>query len=97
MNGKLMILTAAMAASCGVEARTVAFEPIHLKSTDFIIATGQPTLLTWPAGSWHVPVWSLSGGTVGQSVASTVLQLPHSVTTCDLAVRWENAYSIPHT
>ena len=76
MNGKLMILMAAVAASCGVAARAAAFETIHLKSTDFIVATGQPTLLTWPAGSWHVPVWSLSGGTVGQSVAAVTPPLP---------------------
>ena len=53
-----------------------AFEPIHLKSTDFIIATGQPTLLTWPVSTWHVPVWSLSGGTAGQSVVAQTPSLP---------------------
>ena len=54
----------------------MAFSPIDLKATDFILATENPSLLTWAQGSYHVPVWSLSGGTVGQSVAAVTPPLP---------------------
>lgn len=40
------------------------------------IATGQPSLVLMSSGSVHIPVWSLSGGTVGQSVAGLVSGLP---------------------
>lgn len=40
------------------------------------IATGQPSLVLMSGGSVHVPVWSLSGGTAGQSVAGVVTGLP---------------------
>ncbi|MCB2057512.1 MAG: exo-alpha-sialidase [Novosphingobium sp.] len=40
------------------------------------IATGQPSLVLMSKGSTHIPVWSLSGGTVGQSVAGVVTGLP---------------------
>ena len=40
------------------------------------IATGQPSLVLMSKGSTHIPVWSLSGGTAGQSVAGLVTGLP---------------------
>jgi hypothetical protein len=40
------------------------------------IATGQPSLALMSSGATHIPVWSLSGGTVGQSVAGLVTGLP---------------------
>lgn len=50
--------------------------PVCLTASQLSIATGQPSLVTMSSGSVHVPVWSLSGGTVGQSVAGVVGGLP---------------------
>lgn len=50
--------------------------PICLTANNLSIATGQPSLVLMSDGSVHVPVWSLSGGTVGQSVAGLVGALP---------------------
>ncbi len=50
--------------------------PICLVATDFVRATGNPSLVTWAKGSVHVPVWSLSGGQAGQSVAALTSPLP---------------------
>lgn len=50
--------------------------PLCLTANDLSIATGQPSLVLMSNGSVHVPVWSLSGGTVGQSVAGLVSSLP---------------------
>jgi len=49
---------------------------IGLNANQMSIATGQPSLVLMSNGSVHVPVWSLSGGTVGQSVAGLVSGLP---------------------
>lgn len=49
---------------------------IGLSANDLSIATGQPSLVLMSSGSVQVPVWSLSGGTVGQSVAGLVTGLP---------------------
>src|SRR5690606_4527972 len=38
------------------------------------------SLVMWSHGSVHLPVWSLSGGTVGQSVAGVVMGLPAEAT-----------------
>ncbi|MFT5155369.1 MAG: hypothetical protein ACI841_005381 [Planctomycetota bacterium] len=43
--------------------------PIYLTANDLSIATGKPSLVRMSSVSTHIPVWSLSGGTVGQSVA----------------------------
>lgn len=50
--------------------------PIFLTANDMSIATGQPSLVNMSHGSTHIPVWSLSGGTTGQSVAGIVNGLP---------------------
>lgn len=50
--------------------------PIGLNANQMSIATGQPSLVLMSKGSTHVPVWSLSGGTAGQSVAGVVTGLP---------------------
>lgn len=50
--------------------------PICLGANDLSIATGTPSLVTMSSGSTHIPVWSLSGGTEGQSVAGIVGALP---------------------
>jgi len=49
---------------------------IGLSAHDLSIATGQPSLVLMSSGSVQIPVWSLSGGTVGQSVAGLVTGLP---------------------
>jgi len=49
---------------------------IGLNANQMSIATGQPSLVLMSSGSTHVPLWSLSGGTVGQSVAGVVTGLP---------------------
>ena len=49
--------------------------PIYLSANELSIATGKPSLVRMSSVSTHVPVWSLSGGTVGQSV-SGVTGLP---------------------
>ena len=50
--------------------------PICLSANNLSIATGQPSLVLMSSGSTYIPVWSLSGGTVGQSVAGLVAGLP---------------------
>ena len=50
--------------------------PLFLTANDMSIATGQPSLVLMASGSTYIPVWSLSGGTVGQSVAGIVPRLP---------------------
>jgi len=50
--------------------------PVYLTATNMSIATGKPSLVVMSSGSTHIPVWSLSGGTVGQSVAGLVTGLP---------------------
>lgn len=50
--------------------------PLSLSANQLSIATGQPSLVLMSSGSMQVPVWSLSGGTVGQSVAGVVSGLP---------------------
>lgn len=46
--------------------------PQFLTANDLSIATGQPSLVVMSSGSTHIPVWSLSGGTPGQSVSGLV-------------------------
>lgn len=48
----------------------------YLTANNMSIATGKPSLVTMSRGSTHIPVWSLSGGTAGQSVAGLVSGLP---------------------
>ncbi|MEN3940525.1 sialidase family protein [Prosthecobacter sp. SYSU 5D2] len=50
--------------------------PICLTANDLSIATGQPSLKLMAGGSVQIPIWSLSGGTAGQSVAGLVAGLP---------------------
>jgi len=50
--------------------------PIYLTANNMSIATGTPSLVNMSRGSTHIPVWSLSGGTPGQSVAGIVAGLP---------------------
>jgi hypothetical protein len=52
------------------------WSPIGLGANNLSIATGKPSLVLMSSGSVHIPVWSLSGGTVGQSVAGLVTGLP---------------------
>jgi len=50
--------------------------PICLSANNLSIATGQPSLVLMSSGATHIPVWSLSGITAGQSVAGLVTGLP---------------------
>ncbi|MBI1347341.1 exo-alpha-sialidase [bacterium] len=52
------------------------WSPLGLSANDLSIATGQPSLVLMSHGSTHIPVWSLSGGTAGQSVAGLLTGLP---------------------
>ncbi len=45
---------------------------LTLTASQLTIATGKPSLVTMTDGASHLPVWSLSGGTEGQSVAGLV-------------------------
>lgn len=47
-------------------------DPIVLTANQLSIATGKPSLVTMSDGTNHLQVWSLSGGTEGQSVAGSV-------------------------
>ncbi|MEZ0387203.1 MAG: sialidase family protein [Verrucomicrobium sp.] len=90
----------------GVEKRGSAkWSPIGLNANDLSIATGQPSLVLMSNGSTHIPVWSLSGGTVGQSVAGLVTGLPSEcaavkieivVTTSDAATspKYDDVYRV---
>lgn len=62
----------------GGEGSTVAktATPICLTANDLAIATGKPSRVLMSSVSTHIPVWSLSGGTVGQSVSGVVGALP---------------------
>lgn len=52
------------------------FSPLFLNANQMSIATGKPSLVMMSGGSTHIPVWSLSGGTEGQSVSGVVSGLP---------------------
>ncbi len=52
--------------------------PLYLTANDLSIATGKPSLVVMSKGSTHIPVWSLSGGTTGQSVSGVVGGLPEN-------------------
>ena len=51
-------------------------EPQFLSAADLALATEKPSLVTMANGSSHIPVWSLSGGSVGQSVAGLIPGFP---------------------
>lgn len=50
-----------------------------MTANDFSIATGKPSLVQMSRGSTHIPVWSLSGGTPGQSVSGVAAGFSHTV------------------
>jgi len=50
--------------------------PITLAANSMSIATGSPSLVLMSRGKTSIPVWSLSGGTIGQSVSGVVNGLP---------------------
>jgi hypothetical protein len=51
--------------------------PLYMNANDLSIVTGQPYLVLMSSGSTHIPVWSFSGNTVGQSVAGILPGLPN--------------------
>lgn len=52
------------------------YAPLFLSANQLSIATGKPSLVMMSSGSTHIPVWSMSGGTDGQSVSGVVTGLP---------------------
>ena len=64
--------------------------PIHLSATDFVRATGNPSLVTWAKGAVHVPMWSLSGGQAGQSIATLTPPLPADCTAVRVEIQVVN-------
>lgn len=66
-----LALLAFSAACFGAE-----FPPLFLGASQMSIATGKPSLVLMSSGSTHIPVWSMSGGTDGQSVCGVVTGLP---------------------
>src|SRR5262249_53548159 len=79
--------------------------PSFLTATNLSIATGQPSLVLMSSSSTQIPVWSLSGSTVGQSVAGLVNGFPDGcaavkveivVTTTDAATSpiFEDVYRV---
>jgi hypothetical protein len=73
----LAISVAVFGADMSAEKRVPSgWSPIGLSANQMSIATGQPSLVLMSKGSTHIPVWSLSGGTAGQSVAGLVTGLP---------------------
>ena len=63
----LFVLLTAIAQGMGA-----GHDPIVLTASQLSIATGKPSLVNMTDGSTYLPVWSLSGGTEGQSVAGLV-------------------------
>jgi hypothetical protein len=61
-----LLITLLTTAACSLSAEPTS---IGLNANQMSIATGQPSLVLMSSGSTHIPVWSLSGGTVRQSVA----------------------------
>jgi len=72
----LILFTSLLASPFSLHGADVA--PITLSANQMSIATGQPSLVLMSSGSTQIPVWSLSGGTVGQSVVGLVTGLPSS-------------------
>ncbi len=50
--------------------------PVFLNANQMSIVTGKPSLVLMSSGSTHIPVWSMSGGTEGQSVGGVITGLP---------------------
>ena len=69
---KTVIGAAAVFAATGFGAEA----PACLTANGLSSVTGQPSLVPMSSGSTHIPVWSLSGGTAGQSVAGLVPGFP---------------------
>lgn len=89
----LPFLSLALIASA-VSSFAAEFPPLFLSANQMSIATGKPSLVLMSNGSTHIPVWSMSGGTDGQSVCGVVTGLPRecggvrveiTVTTTDAA------------
>jgi hypothetical protein len=75
--GVSLALLASAVASFGAGAPGQREEsPLCLTAHDLSLATGRPSLVLMSSGSVQAPVWSLSGSTVGQSVAGLVAGLP---------------------
>ncbi len=72
---RLTILSAALLAPA-LASLAAEDAPLTLGANQLSTATGKPSLVLMSSGSTHIPVWSLSGGTEGQSVCGVVSGLP---------------------
>lgn len=64
------------AAAAAAGASSAAGGAVYLTANDMTIATGSPSLFMWNQGSVYLPVWSMSGGTTGQSIVGVATGLP---------------------
>ena len=69
--------------------------PLCLNAPSLSIATGQPSLTLMSNGSVQIPVWSLSGRTVGQSVAGVVGGLPRGCAAVKVEIVVTNTDAAP--
>jgi len=53
-------------------------KPICMTVNDFTLATGNPSIQLMSNGATHLPIWSLSGKTPGQSIAGIIPDLPQN-------------------
>lgn len=74
-----VLAATAISVTTGSSNATVPGSP-GLSANHLSIATGQPSLVLMSSGPVQIPVWSLSGGTVGQSVTGLVSGLPSTCT-----------------
>ncbi|MCF7790171.1 MAG: glycoside hydrolase [Prosthecobacter sp.] len=72
---RLTLLSIALIAST-LATYAAEYPPLFLNANQMSIATGKPSLVLMSSGSTHIPVWSMSGGTDGQSVCGVVTGLP---------------------
>ncbi|MBQ1454618.1 MAG: exo-alpha-sialidase [Thermoguttaceae bacterium] len=70
-----LALFAALVCSEMVSAHTPS-DSIILTAAEMTRATEQPSLVTMSSGPAHLPVWSMSGMSVGQSIAGLIPELP---------------------
>lgn len=69
--------------------------PVCLTAQNLSIATGTPSLVLMTNGSVQIPVWSLSGGTSGQSVAGLVGGLPRGCSAVKVEIVVTNTETPP--
>ena len=71
---KLFLLFLAAGFCSGIAAAPP--DPIFLTAADMVLATEHPSLVTMSNGSASISVWSMSGGSPGQSITGLIPKLP---------------------